>query len=406
MQEGLYYNTGPQSQSDQGIRIQYREESIQRISLRLREPRGRTPRRQTTPTTANRAQDIVEAEVTTATKGKGKKASAQKVNAFLSQDIVEAEVTAAMEKKEKEGQTRKHIGARQSTPGQQQSGVGTGANTTPIILGKASRPGTLEETEELMEEKPGKVQCTPKGSKGPISIQVLMTGCPTIPASGDSWKRSFLAGFNAKRERLALEMPICATHVSFAFSYPSERVVMIHHPANTKYEEIIRAVARMRREMYNNYIQHPNESLVFILQEITELVATGLQGTRGEKAWDRAESICRDLKLTRAAWPPKWLVKGKGDGYEGKKCSLRFSVTTASLRAIKSPLPIPYNKDRIYLYQRVDDKAFYVDELKYIVVEPRPSHSPEPVWTWGACTYCHRVNYMVDTYWSRKNAQA
>ncbi|RPB28774.1 hypothetical protein L211DRAFT_844854 [Terfezia boudieri ATCC MYA-4762] len=208
-------------------------------------------------------------------------------NAFLSQDIVEAEVAAAMEKKEKEDQmsaqgdksSPKHlgsathrqttppaIGARQSTPGQQQSGIGTGANATPIIPGKAPRPGTLEKTNSaeahLVEGKPGKVQRTPRGNKGywkqgpkntadienafrPTSVQVLMTGCPTIPARGDGWKRSFLAGFNAKRERLALETPICATHVSFAFSYPSERVVTIHHPANTKHEEIIRAVGRL-----------------------------------------------------------------------------------------------------------------------------------------------------------------
>ncbi|RPB21823.1 hypothetical protein L211DRAFT_851056 [Terfezia boudieri ATCC MYA-4762] len=332
----------------------------------------------------------------------------------VKEDIVEAEVITAMEKKEKEEQTSAQgdrgsptganatpqcicmaIGARQATPGQQRSGAGTGANATPIIPGKAPRPGILEETNSagahLAEGKPGKV---------------LFTGCPIIPARGDEWKRSFLAGFNAKRERLAPETPICATHVSFALSYPSERVVTIHHPPNTKHEEIIRAVARVQREMYNNYIQHPNKSLVSILQETTELVAPGLQGPRGEKAWDTAESICRDLKLTRATRPPKWLVKGKGDEYEGKRCSLRFSVITASLRAIKSPLPIPYNKGKIYLYQRWDDKAFYVDELKYMVVEPRPSYFPEPVQTWGTCTYCYRVNYTEDTCWSRKNAQA
>ncbi|RPB23593.1 hypothetical protein L211DRAFT_849584 [Terfezia boudieri ATCC MYA-4762] len=279
---------------------------------------------------------------------------------------------------------------------------GTGTNATPIGPSRVTTPPTepAQETTMLAHGKPGRIQRTRLGGKGyweqgpkntadienasrPTSVQVLMTGCPTIPARGEGWKRSFLAGFNAKRERLTPETPICATHVSFAFSYPSERVVTIHHPANTKHEEIIRAVARVRREMYNNYIQHPNESLVSILQETTELVAPGLQGTRGEKAWDRAESICRDLNLTRAARPPKWLVKGKGDGYEGKKCSLRLSVTTASLRAIKSPLPIPYNKGKIYLYQRVDDKAFYVDELKYMVVEPRPSHSPEPGQPYG-----------------------
>ncbi|RPB23592.1 hypothetical protein L211DRAFT_849583 [Terfezia boudieri ATCC MYA-4762] len=299
--------------------------------------------------------------------------------------IVEAEVTAAREKKEKEGQVKTH----------------------------------------LVEGKPGRVQRTHMGEGGywnrgpentadispppsrPTSVQVLITGCPSIPARGDEWKRSFLAGFNARRERLAPETPICATHVAFALSYPSERVVTIHHPADMKHEEIIRAVARVHREMYNNYIQHPNQSLISILQETTELVAPGLQGTRGEKAWDRADGICKDLKLVRAARPPKWLVKGKGDGYEGKKCSLRFSVTTASLRAIKSPLPIVHNnKSKIYLYQRVGDKAFYVDELKYMAFEPRPSHSPEPVQTWGACTYCHKLNHTEDTCWSKKNAIA
>ncbi|RPB22310.1 hypothetical protein L211DRAFT_850631 [Terfezia boudieri ATCC MYA-4762] len=239
-----------------------------------------------------------------------------------------------------------------------------------------------------------------------MSVQVLITGCPSIPTRGDEWKRSFLAGFNAKRERLAPETPICATHVSFALSYPTERVVTTHHPANMKHKEIIGAVARVRREMYNNYIQHPNQSMISILQETTELVAPGLQGTRGEKAWDRAEAICKDLKLVRAARPPKWLVKGKGDGYEGKKCSLRFSVTTASLRGIKSPLPILHNKSKIYLYQWLGDKAFYVNEMKYMAFEPCLSHSPKPVQMWSTYTYCYRVNHMVDTCWSRKNAQA
>ncbi|RPB20027.1 hypothetical protein L211DRAFT_895487 [Terfezia boudieri ATCC MYA-4762] len=246
-----------------------------------------------------------------------------RVNAFLSQDIVEAEVAAAMEKKEKEERrsaqgdrsapkhtgpaTRRQttppaIGARQSTPCRQQSRVGTGANATPITPGKAPRqttplqvtPGTTTTKAHLVEGKPGKVQRTPKGNKGywnkgpenmadispppsrPTSVQVLITGCPTIPARGDEWKRSFLVGFNARRERLAPETPICATQVSFAFSYPTERVITIHHPPNMKHEEIIGAVARVRREMYNNYIQHPNQAMISILQETTELVAPGL----------------------------------------------------------------------------------------------------------------------------------
>ncbi|RPB19927.1 hypothetical protein L211DRAFT_852797 [Terfezia boudieri ATCC MYA-4762] len=225
-----------------------------------------------------------------------------------------------------------------------QGSQATGANATPIGPQKATPP---KESTPLAHGKPGRIQRTYLGKgyweKGPdntidieitsipMSVQVLITGCPSIPAKGDEWKRSFLAGFNAKREYLAPETPICATQVSFVFSYPTERVVTIYHPANMKHEEIIRAVARVRREMYNNYIQYPNQSMISILQETTELVAPGLQGIRGEKAWDRADPICKDLKLVRAARPLKWLVKGKGDRYEGKKCSLRFSVTMASL---------------------------------------------------------------------------
>ncbi|RPB18634.1 hypothetical protein L211DRAFT_853939 [Terfezia boudieri ATCC MYA-4762] len=139
----------------------------------------------------------------------------------------------------------------------------------------SGKPGNDDEI-QLVEGKPGRIQRTSKGNKGywnkgpentadispppsrPTSVQVLITGCPTIPAKGDEWKRSFLAGFNARRERLVPETPICATQVSFAVSYPTERVITIHHPPNTKHEEIIRVVARVRREMYNNYIQHPN----------------------------------------------------------------------------------------------------------------------------------------------------
>ncbi|RPB20329.1 hypothetical protein L211DRAFT_852439 [Terfezia boudieri ATCC MYA-4762] len=410
-------------------------------------------RRQTTPPhTRNRAQDTVEAEVTSQRKtSKPAKKPTRRPEDQL-EDRPAPESGTIKETTEIPGTKRRgteevirDIGAfrgfngnkgafnsdnrrpsRQAAPGTDSNGKtpppthpGTGANAT--LIGPSQETTPPKEPTPLAHGKPGRIQRTRPGegyweqgpkntadiesTSRPMSVQVLMTGWSTIPARGDSWKRSFLAGFNAKRERLAPETPICATQVSFAFSYPSERVVTIYHPANIKYEEIIRAVARVRREMYNNYIQHLNESLVSILQETTELVAPGLQGTRGEKAWDRAESICRDLKLTKAARPPKWLVKGKGDGYEGKKCSLRFSVTTASLRAIKSPLPIVYNKNKIYLYQRLGDKAFYVDKLKYMAFEPRPSHSPEPVQTWGACTYCHKLNHTEDTYWSKKNAQ-
>ncbi|RPB24371.1 hypothetical protein L211DRAFT_849093 [Terfezia boudieri ATCC MYA-4762] len=308
-------------------------------------------------------------------------------------------------------QTSVQKGVRQSAPGTNinRRTPGTGANAIQPRTRQedaadlaSGKPGNDDET-QLVEGKPGRIQRTSKGNKGywnkgpentadispppsrPTSVQVLITGCPTIPARGDEWKRSFLAGFNARRERLAPETPICATQVSFAVSYPTERVITIHHPPNTKYEEIIRAVAR----------------------ETTELMVPGLQGTRGEKAWDRADAICKSLKLVRSVRPSKWLVKGKGDGYEGKKCSLRFSVTTASLRAIKSPLPIVHNdKSRIYLYQRVDDKAFYVDEMNYRVSEPQPSHSPEPIQTWGACTYCHKINHTEDKCWSKRNADA
>ncbi|RPB19796.1 hypothetical protein L211DRAFT_852905 [Terfezia boudieri ATCC MYA-4762] len=416
---------------------------------------ARNGRQTTPPHTRNRAQDTVEAEVTS--QHKTSKSGSVQLNQHENRPedkpkTAEAKVTVTTQTSAQKGVIR-DIGAyrgrnsnrkpTKDTVGKEREDAaansnrkpstiinnathpGTGANATPIGPSRGTTPP--KESTPLAHGKPERIQRTclgegyweqgPKNTADientadventsrPTSVQVLLTGCPTIPTRGDSWKRSFLAGFNAKRERLAPEMPICVTHVSFAFSYPSERVVTIHHPTDTKHEEIIRAVARVRREMYNNYIQHPNESLVSILQETTELVAPGLQGTRGEKAWDRAESICRDLKLTKAARPPKWLVKGKGDGYEGKKCSLRFSVTTASLRAIRSPLPIVYNKNKIYLYQRRGDKAFYVDELKYMAVEPCPSHSPKPVRTWGACTYCHRLNHTEDTCWSKKNAQ-
>lgn len=370
------------------------------------------------------------AEVTAATKGKGREASApvrrsRKIqrniqrtpalvggsNGKLSRYKTPEEdthVNAFREKKEKEERmsaqgdkgSPKHTGpAKPVTSSQHMRQLpGTGANATPL----GSRPGTganatpirqLTPTprapRQLTEGKPGRIQRTRPGNRGfwnpgpentadiesecrPTSVQVLITGYPTVPGRGDAWKKSFLASFNAKRERLAPDTPICATQVSFARSYPSERVITIHHPPNTEYGEIISAVARVRREIYNTYIQHPNDGTTSILQETTELVALGLQGMRGEKAWDRADEMCKSLNLIRTARPAKWLVKGKGDGYEGTKCSLRFTVTTASLRAIKSPLPIVHNKGRIYLYQREGDRAFYVDELKYMVTEPLP----------------------------------
>ncbi|RPB21756.1 hypothetical protein L211DRAFT_869773 [Terfezia boudieri ATCC MYA-4762] len=412
------------------------------------------PEEEDTRVNAFLSQDIVEAEVTAAMEKKEKEGQRRK----HSGPVTPPQITPG---------TREETNSTEAQQTPELASPGTGSNATPIrsrkasrqttppAIGKAARPGTganatpigpsrvttpptgpAQETEgksgtrqedgaglasggnsdeaQLVEGKPGRIQRTAKGNKGywnrgpentadispppsrPTSVQVLITGCPTIPARGDEWKRSFLAGFNARRERLAPETPICATQVSFAFSYPTERVITIRHPPNMKHEEIIRAVAR-----------HPNQAMISILQETTELVAPGLQGTRGEKAWDRADGICKSLKLVRSARPPKWLVKGKGDGYEGKKCSLRFSVTTASLRAIKAPLPIVHNgKSKIYLYQRVDDKAFYVDEMNYMVSEPRPSHSPEPIQTWGACMYCHRVNHTEDKCWSKRNADA
>ncbi|RPB21751.1 hypothetical protein L211DRAFT_851215 [Terfezia boudieri ATCC MYA-4762] len=226
----------------------------------------------------------------------------ERVNAFLAQDVEEAKVTAALERgmgKEgarkaphrKEGSKATKEGIIKHVGGYR--GPGTGANATPIrsrdtsgqtrqttpkqdaTNGDGKAGGETHTTEtRLVEGKPGKVQRTRMGDRGywnrgpentadispppsrPTSVQVLITGCPSIPARGDEWKRSFLAGFNARRERLAPETPICATQVAFAVSYPTERVVTIHHPPNMKHEEIIRAVARVRREMYNNYIQH------------------------------------------------------------------------------------------------------------------------------------------------------
>ncbi|RPB19926.1 hypothetical protein L211DRAFT_895636 [Terfezia boudieri ATCC MYA-4762] len=335
--------------------------------------RHKTPEEEDTRINTFLAQDVVEAEVTAAMEKKEKEeqTSAQGDKGSAKRTRPSTPLTRQTPYKAPEGTEGKGIltgsnatpvtprqsTPRQATPGRERNPAtraavrerNTPGQTTPPQI----TPGTLERRNSteahLVEGKPGKVQRTPTGNKGywnkgpentadispppsrPTSVQVLITGCPTIPARGEEWKRSFLAGFNARRERLAPETPIYATQVSFAFSYPTERVITIHHPPNTKHEEIIRAVARVRREMYNNYIQHPNQSLISILQETTELVAPELQGTWGEKAWDRADAICKDLKLVRAARPPKWLVKGKGDGYEGKKCSLRFSVTTASL---------------------------------------------------------------------------
>ncbi|RPB18199.1 hypothetical protein L211DRAFT_854351 [Terfezia boudieri ATCC MYA-4762] len=344
-----------------------------------------------------------------------------------------------MEKKEKEEQIRKHPGPamlltsrRQATPPaiearQQRFEVGMGTNATPIIPGKAPRrsiggtsveaqttplqivPGILNSTKvHRAEGKPDNAIHPGTGANatpiGPSQRQMI-PGIPQLTEGKPGRVQGTRLG-NRSYWNPELENTADIESVSFARSYPSERVIMIHHPPNTGYPEIIRAVARVRREMYNRNIQHLDDSTTSILQETTELVAPGLQGTRGEKAWDRADKICKDLKLTRTACLPKWLVKGKGDGYEGTKCSLRFTVTTASLRAIKSPLPIVHNKGRIYLYQWEGDKAFYMDELKYMVIEPRSSHSPEPVQTWGAYTYCHRLNHTEDTCWSKKNAQS
>ncbi|RPB21195.1 hypothetical protein L211DRAFT_870165 [Terfezia boudieri ATCC MYA-4762] len=127
---------------------------------------------------------------------------------------------------------------------------GTGANSTPIGSRGTSKqttpaekttPPTLRkprDTTPLATGKPGRIQriCVGEGywETGPkntadiettsrsTSVQVLITGCPTIPARGDEWKRSFLAGFNARRECLTPETPIFTTHVSFAFFYSTE----------------------------------------------------------------------------------------------------------------------------------------------------------------------------------------
>ncbi|RPB21197.1 hypothetical protein L211DRAFT_851705 [Terfezia boudieri ATCC MYA-4762] len=157
--------------------------------------------------------------------------------------------------------------------------TGTGANATPI--GPSQRQMTPR-TLQLTEGKPGRVQRTRPGDRRywnpglentadiesvrrTTSVQVLISGCPTVPGRGEAWKKSFLAGFNAKRERLAPNTPICATQVSFARSYPRERVITIHHPPKTRYPEIIRVVARVCREMYNTNIQHLDDSMTSIL---------------------------------------------------------------------------------------------------------------------------------------------
>ncbi|RPB23536.1 hypothetical protein L211DRAFT_849799 [Terfezia boudieri ATCC MYA-4762] len=177
------------------------------------------------------AQKGVISECTATTKGNEKEAGLKECT-NRAQDIKEKE-----DAKERIGGSRGRNSNRRPSrwstpigwtipPAQDATHPGTSTNAIPI---GPSREKTLpselsQESIPLARGKPGRIERTYMGKgyweQGPknmadientsrlTSIQVLLTGCPTVPTRGDGWKRSFIAGFNAKRECLALEMPI------------------------------------------------------------------------------------------------------------------------------------------------------------------------------------------------------
>jgi len=59
----------------------------------------------------------------------------------------------------------------------------------------------------------------------------------------------------------------------------------------------------------------------------------------------------------------------------------------------------------VFMYNRVDDKAYYVDEAGYTVKEPRPSVSPGPIKVWTVCMDCNKGGDEQAVCYTKKNEQ-
>lgn len=157
-------------------------------------------------------------------------------------------------------------------------------------------------------------------------------------------------------------------------------------------EDLINTITNLQKEIGpgNTANVEPRASLS---RDITELVVPKLSLKTGVKAQEIAAEICRKLGLLPSSRPTKRLTQLRNiEGYENTPTTLRFSVHTESLRRLDAEflIPIPETMARIFVYRRVDDKAYYMDEPGCTGSGPRASVSPEPVRRWTYCTYCKK----------------
>lgn len=224
---------------------------------------------------------------------------------------------------------------------------------------------------------------------------MIINGLPPATKRSEQWKEDLTEAFNQKASQLEFNQDIQVRKVTTVASYPTEVLLTVDHREGLLAEDLVHSMKKLQKEIIpgNTTSNLPQVSLS---RDHMELVVPNLSLSSKARAQDAAGNICKQLGLIAGARPAKWLTQFcNRDGYQNKPTSLRSPVLMESLRRLDQafPIPIPESKAKIFVYPRVDDKAYYMDGAGYTVTEARPSASPAPIKRWTMCTYCGRGNH-------------
>jgi len=234
------------------------------------------------------------------------------------------------------------------------------------------------------------------------NTQMIINGLPPSKRRSGEWKEDLAEAFNQKAGELEFRQEINLTRVNTVASYQPEVWLTVRHRQGLLGKDPLKSMTLQQE------IAAMGLPRVSLARDSTDLVIPNLNLTERTKPQQAADNICRTIGLEPTARPAKWLTSHRDrEGYQKKATSLRFSVSTESLRRLNQaiPIPVPDTKAKLFLYRRTDDEAYYVGEAGYTVREPRPSESPEAVKMWTICTYCNRGGHEEEICYIKKNDQ-
>jgi len=157
-----------------------------------------------------------------------------------------------------------------------------------------------------------------------------------------------------------------ATHLNYDNRYPHDRKVRFQIDEDTDKHLILEAIRRSLGQAHGVRVHDA--------QGLTEVVVSGLGGTKGESAGTRAAAIAKASGLKLGERSPKWLVKGRSqDAYEGFDLTLRFTICHPFTPKIVIAKGVEV---RMTEYKRTADWASYEDVLGSTVKEQTTATSP------------------------------